>query len=149
VGKGSAESSGQSASSVVFPPGSDTGLATTPGAHAVAPSRPRFYEIGPFQAQYDELVQELKAAGHKVRVEREIEHRGAGEIARTLYDIAVHFADQADDALVDAIAVALVAWLRGKALLGGDRWKRRQVFIYGPHGELFRKVELPGDESGE
>jgi hypothetical protein len=110
--------------------------------------RPRFYEIGPFGEQYDGLIAALQAGGHDVRLEREIEERGAGEIARTLYDVAVHLADEADEAFVDAIAVTLVAWLRGRAVLGGNRGKARRAFIYGSRGEVLREVELPDDESG-
>jgi hypothetical protein len=64
--------------------------------------RPRFFEIGIFRDQYDELIDALEAAGHDVAVEREIEERSAVEVARTLYDVAVHLADEADEAFVGA-----------------------------------------------
>jgi hypothetical protein len=44
--------------------------------------------------------------------------------------------------------VTLVAWLRGKAVLGGNRGKARRAFIYGSRGELLREVELPEEEAG-
>jgi hypothetical protein len=111
--------------------------------------RPRFFEIGIFGKQYDELTEALEAAGHDVRVEREVEGRGAAEIARTLYDVAVHLADEADEALVDSIVLALVTWLRGKAVLGANRGKRRRAFVYGSRGEVLSEVELPDDDPSQ
>ena len=55
---------------------------------------PRFYEIDLFREQYDGLVEELKAAGHDVRVAPEAEQRSStGAIARTAYDVAIYVLD--------------------------------------------------------
>jgi hypothetical protein len=112
-------------------------------AHIVL--RPRFYEIGIFQEQYDALTGDLKDAGHTVGIEREVEARSAGEIARTAYDVAIHVLDSADEEIIAAIVGYLIARLRGKAELGANRGSRRRAFIYGPRGELLREVELEDD----
>ena len=112
--------------------------------------RPRFYDIGFFPEQYDELVNNLRMQGHEVIVEREVEERSAGvAVLQTAYDVAVHLLEEADDALVDAVVLSLVVWLRGKAKLGSNRGGRRRAFIYGSKGELLREVELPeGPDDG-
>src|SRR5438876_9931003 len=108
---------------------------------------PRFYELGPFGAQYEALLQDLEGQGILVAIEREVEERGAGEIPHTAWDLAVHLGDDATTALLGAIIAALLARLRGKAWLGPNRGKARRVEIYGPRGELLREVELPGDQA--
>jgi hypothetical protein len=107
---------------------------------------PRWYEIGPFQEQYEALERELKGAGHDVRVDREVEQRSAGSTARTAYDLAVHVIDTVDEEIIEAIVLGLLARLRGKAILGGNRGGRRRVWLLGPRGEKLREVELPEDE---
>jgi hypothetical protein len=87
--------------------------------------------------------------GHEAVVEREVARRSAGAaVLQTAYDVAVHLLDEADDAFIDALAVSLVVWLRGKANLGSNKGGRRLAFIYGSSGELPREVELPVPDDG-
>jgi hypothetical protein len=104
--------------------------------------RPRFYDIGFFPDQYDELLDYLGMQGHVAVVEREVEERSAGAtVLQTAYDVAVHVLDEADDAL-DALVLSLAVWLRGKAKLDTNKGGHGRVFIYGSKSELLREVEL-------
>jgi hypothetical protein len=107
---------------------------------------PRFFEIGPFTDQYDDLVEAMRKDGLDVRVKGEREYRSAGEIARTAYDVAVHLLDEASEELVALVVGYLMAHLKGKAILGQNRGERRRAFIYGPRGEKLSELELPDDE---
>jgi hypothetical protein len=53
--------------------------------------------------------------------------------------------DSADEELIGAVVVTLLAGLKGKAKLGAHRGIRRRAFIYGPDGGKLREVTLTGD----
>jgi hypothetical protein len=102
--------------------------------------RPRPLEIAMYGEQYDALEEDLRAAGHDVRLEEPEEQRSAGGIPRAAWDVAVHILDTVDEEIIGAITLRLLARLKGKAL--GTK-RRRKAFIYGPRGEELREVDLP------
>lgn len=109
---------------------------------------PRFFEIGPFGEQYEELTQDLEAAGLDARIEGEVEARGASaEIARTAWDVAVHVLDTADEEIIAAIVGYLIARLKGKAILGTNRGSRRRAVLFGANGKVLREIELPDEDA--
>jgi hypothetical protein len=102
--------------------------------------KPQPLELALFEGQYGDLEQDLRAAGHDVRLEEPEEQRSAGGIPPEAWSVAVHILDSVDEEIIAGIVGFLLARLKGKAL--GTK-RRRRAFIYGSRGETLREVDLP------
>ena len=103
---------------------------------------PSFWELEPFTGQYLALREELEQHGHDVDLREPIERRDLGQ---ALEDVALHIAGNVDAYVEGAVIGAAIKWLRGRAKVGPRRGRGRRAVIYGPGGEVIRKLELPDD----
>jgi hypothetical protein len=104
-------------------------------------------ELGLLEAEYGQVVRDLKASGHTVNLRRPVEERslpGVEETLRGAYVVVLYLADFVKDPIRDALVAILLNRLRA-------RWRRghaptRRAAIYGPNNQLLVEVDLPSEE---
>ena len=109
---------------------------------------PTVIEYGLHGELYDGLLVSLREAGYDVRFDdpsqREEYRSVPGDVARFVADVLVFVDDHAGD----AEALAYLALLLRQALRRTRKSKRRRTaMIYGPRGEVLKRVELDDEES--
>ena len=106
---------------------------------------PTVPEYGVARAQYEALADALREQGYDARVERPgggVEERGLpAEALQAAHDVAVIVYGELREEALGALAMELLRRLRRKTK------RRRRAVIYGPRGEVLRRVELPPSDA--
>ena len=98
-------------------------------------------ELGLNGEAYDELVAELAAEGLPARLERPVEQRF--DLPSVAPDIAIYVGEAAGSIALEKVAGVLLRKFKGRRQFGGRKGQPRHVIIYGPRGEVLRRVDIP------
>jgi hypothetical protein len=108
----------------------------------VVPAGPLDAEM--HKGQYEQLRSALSSEGYDANVDVGIERRGGSGVGQAVAEIAVHVGgDLVGDALSGIVAL-VIQHLRG--LRRHPSKEPRYAVLYGPRGEVLKKVELAEDE---
>jgi hypothetical protein len=102
---------------------------------------PQGIEAGFYRDQYEELISDLRAAGHEVVLKPRPETRSVDpvDVGR---ELIIRLIGHLEDGALDAIVAAVLLRLRGWKI--GRKGQARRGVIYGPDGEVLREFDLPG-----
>jgi hypothetical protein len=105
------------------------------------------------QEDLEELAQDLRRAGYEVEIAsfgspvRVIIKKSAENAALDVLNVVLNEVEShAVDAVVGGVASSLVGWARRRRHFGARSKQKATAVIWGPNGEVLRRVQLPDSE---